>query len=164
VSVTFLETLQGADFDGGEGSPPQMDHLGIAVRSIEAARVFYEALGLRVSAIETVEHEGVRVAMLGLGASRLELLEPLTPESVIGRFLERRGEGLHHVAMRVAEIDVTFRKLLANGVRLASEAVRVGAGGHRYFFVHPSSANGVLVEVVGEASVAAKKDGLEVVR
>jgi LAO/AO transport system kinase len=129
-----------------------LDHLGIAVRSIAAARGFYELLGLAVSAEETVEHEQVRTAMLplGAGATRLELLEPTADDSTIGRFLAKRGEGLHHVALRVDRLDERFREMQAAGIRLASDRVRVGAGGHRYFFVHPASTGGVLLELVGE--------------
>ena len=126
----------------------RLDHLGIAVRSIAAARGFYEMLGLRVSHEETVEHEKVKTAMLPLGETRIELLEPTDEESVVGRFLASRGEGLHHIALHVEGIDEVFNKLKAEGVRLASDAVRIGAGGHRYFFVHPASTGGVLVELV----------------
>ncbi len=125
-----------------------IDHLGIAVSSIAAARGFYESLGIVVGAEETIEHEQVRTAMLPLGDSRLELLEAMTEDSVIGRFIARRGEGLHHVALRVDDIEEVFARLKAQGTRLASEAVRIGAGGHRYFFVHPASTGGVLLEIV----------------
>ena len=130
----------------------RLDHLGVAVRSIAAARGFYEALGLAVSHEETVEHEQVKTAMLPLGASRIELLEATEDDSTIGRFLAKRGEGLHHVAVHVEGIDAMFAKLTAEGVRLASDAVRVGAGGHRYFFVHPASTGGVLLEIVGDGT------------
>jgi LAO/AO transport system kinase len=136
----------------------RLDHLGIAVRSIAAARGFYEALGLAVSHEETVEHEKVRTAMLPLGETRIELLEPTEEESTSGRFLAKRGEGLHHIAVHVEGIDEMFSRLTAQGVRLASDAVRVGAGGHRYFFVHPASTGGVLLELVGDA-LATNKDG-----
>jgi LAO/AO transport system kinase len=128
----------------------RLDHLGVAVKSIAAARGFYEGLGLRVVGEETVEAEGVRVAMLPLGETRVELLEPMGEESVVGRFLARRGEGLHHIALRCADLDGLFARLKAQGVRLASETIRVGAGGHRYFFVHPASTGGVLVEMVAD--------------
>jgi len=127
-----------------------LDHLGIAVRSIAAARGFYELLGMTVARVETVEHERVKTAMLPLGDSRIELLEPTAEDSVIGRFLAKRGEGLHHVAVRVAGIDDRFAAMQAAGIRLASDRVRVGAGGHRYFFVHPAGTGGVLLELVGE--------------
>jgi LAO/AO transport system kinase len=126
----------------------EIDHLGIAVRSIESAKTFYELLGLRVTHEETVEHEGVKTAMLPVGASRFELLEPLGEETTIGRFLAKKGEGLHHVAVKVSGIDERFQAMQAAGVRLASDQVRVGAGGHRYFFVHPASTGGVLLELV----------------
>jgi LAO/AO transport system kinase len=132
-----------------------LDHLGIAVKSIAAARGFYESLGLTVSHEEIVEHEKVKTAMLPLGDSRIELLEATEEDSTIGRFLTKRGEGLHHIAVHMEGIDALFAQLTAQGVRLASDAVRVGAGGHRYFFVHPASTGGVLLEIVGN-SVAPK--------
>lgn len=130
----------------------RLDHLGVAVKSIAAARGFYEALGLTVSHEETVEHEKVKTAMLPLGESRIELLEATEGDSAVGRFVARRGEGLHHVAVRVDAVDAMFEKLRAQGLRLASDSVRVGVGGHRYFFVHPASTGGVLVEIVGDAA------------
>ena len=132
----------------GTGAGLRLDHLGIAVKSIDAARVFYELLGMQVTHRETVEHEQVKTAMLPLGESRFELLEPTVTDSTIGRFLAKRGEGLHHVALRVEGIDERFLQMRDAGVRLASDAVRVGAGGHRYFFVHPASTGGVLLELV----------------
>lgn len=136
------------DFVGKQGL--QLDHLGIAVKSIAAAKGFYELLGMAVTHEETVEHERVKTAMLPLGESRIELLEPTIADSTIGRFLAKRGEGLHHIAVRVAGIDARFAAMQAAGIRLASDQVRVGAGGHRYFFVHPASTGGVLLELVGE--------------
>ncbi|MFL6429441.1 MAG: methylmalonyl-CoA epimerase [Acidobacteriaceae bacterium] len=132
-----------------EASPKgtRIDHLGIAVESIAAARGFYEALGLRVTHEETVEHEGVRTAMIPLGESRVELLEPLGPETVVGRFLSKRGAGLHHVALHVDDIQAAWVELQSRGVSIASAAVQTGAGGHLYFFVHPKSTGGVLLEI-----------------
>jgi LAO/AO transport system kinase len=130
----------------------RLDHLGVAVKSIAAARGFYEALGLVVSHEETVEHERVKTAMLPLGESRIELLEATEEDSVIGKFVAKRGEGLHHVAVHVDGVDAMFARLTRDGVRLASDSVRVGAGGHRYFFVHPASTGGVLLEIVGDAA------------
>lgn len=127
---------------------PSLDHLGIAVKSIQSAKGFYEMLGMSVTHEEIVTHEGVKTAMLPMGESRLELLEPTAEETTIGKFLAKRGEGLHHVAVRVEQIDQKFAELQAAGVRLASNAVKIGAGGHRYFFVHPSGTGGVLVELV----------------
>lgn len=125
----------------------QIDHLGIAVESIDAARFFYEALGLRVTHDETIPHEQVRVAMLPTGGSRIELLEPTSPDSAVARFLQKRGPGLHHVALRVDDIAATLALLKQQGVRIISEEIQTGAGGHLYFFVHPSSAGGVLLEI-----------------
>ena len=124
-----------------------IDHLGVAVKSLTQARAFYERIGLRVVGEEVVAHEGVRVAMIPLGESRIELLEPLSPDSVIGRFLEKRGEGLHHVALHVDDLAGTVEKLKADGVRLVTDEIKVGANGHLYVFVHPVSTGGVLLEL-----------------
>jgi methylmalonyl-CoA epimerase len=130
----------------------RIDHLGIAVESIGAARGFYEALGLRVTHEETVEHEGVRVAMIPLGESRVELLEPLGPETPVGRFLSKRGAGLHHVALHVDDIESTWTELQSRGYSITSPAIQRGAGGHLYFFVHPKSTGGVLLEICQDPS------------
>jgi LAO/AO transport system kinase len=125
-----------------------IDHLGIAVKSIEAALGFYEGqLGMQVATRETVPHENVRVAMLPAGGPRIELLEPTDADSVIGRFLAKRGEGLHHVALRVPDLSAAVDRLRAAGARLLSEP-QTGAGGHRYVFVHPASTGGVLLELI----------------
>ena len=125
-----------------------IDHLGIAVKSIAAARGFYEKLGLTVSPEEVVEAEQVRLVMAQVGDSRLELLEPMSEASSMAKFLAKRGEGLHHVCLRVPDLAAVVRKLRDDGVRLVSNEIKTGAGGHKYVFVHPSSANGVLVELV----------------
>jgi len=125
----------------------RIDHLGIAVESIAAACALYEALGLRITNEETIPHEQVRVAMLPTGGSRIELLEPTSPDSAVGRFLQKRGPGLHHVALHVDDIAATLASLKQQGVRIISEEIQTGAGGHLYFFVHPSSAGGVLLEI-----------------
>ncbi len=124
-----------------------IDHLGIAVRSLAEARKFYEALGMKVLAEEVVEHEKVRVAMVPVGESRIELLEATSDDSAIARFIARRGEGLHHVALSVPDLSATVELLKRNGTRLISDEIKVGAGGHLYVFVHPSSAGGVLLEL-----------------
>jgi methylmalonyl-CoA epimerase len=124
-----------------------IDHLGIAVKSIAAARGFYEALGMQVIHEETVEHEQVRTAMIPVGESRIELLEPTAEDSPVGRFLAKRGEGLHHIALHVDDISGTLEAMKAKGVRLISEDLQIGVGGHLYFFIHPESAGGVLVEI-----------------
>jgi methylmalonyl-CoA/ethylmalonyl-CoA epimerase len=128
-----------------------IDHLGVAVRSLAEARKFYEKLGLQVMPEETVEAEKVRLAMVPVGESRIELLEPTSPESTIARFLEKRGEGLHHVALHVNDLAGTVERLKAAGTRLISDDIKIGAGGHLYVFVHPSSSGGVLLELVEDA-------------
>lgn len=128
-----------------------IDHLGIAVKSLSHARKFYEQLGLEVSGEEVVAHEKVKVAMIPVGDSRIELLEPTAPDSTIAKFLEKRGEGLHHVALHVPDLSHAVEQLKASGARLISDEIKVGAGGHLYVFVHPSSAGGVLLELVQEA-------------
>jgi methylmalonyl-CoA epimerase len=125
-----------------------IDHLGIAVRSVQAAKSIYEKLGLKPTAEETVEGEQVRVAMIPVGESRIELLEPTSDTSTVAKFLAKRGEGLHHVCLRVPDLKAAVDRLKQDGVRLVSEEIKVGAGGHRYVFVHPSSTGGVLMELV----------------
>lgn len=125
----------------------QIDHIGIATRSIAQARRLYEGLGLSVVHEETVEQEQVRAAIIPAGESRIELLEPTQDDSPVGRFLARHGEGLHHIAIQVENIALALETLRAQGVRLVSDDIRTGAGGHLYFFVHPSSAGGVLLEI-----------------
>ncbi len=124
-----------------------IDHLGIAVRSLVQARAFYEKLGLQVMAEETVEQEKVKLAMVPVGQSRIELLEPTTPDSAVARFLEKRGEGLHHIALHVDDLNQVFEHLKRAGTRFISDEIKVGAGGHLYVFVHPASAGGVLLEL-----------------
>lgn len=125
-----------------------IDHLGIAVKSLSAAKEIYEKLGLSVSPEETVEAEQVRLVMVPVGESRLELLEATTESSTIAKFIAKRGEGLHHLCMRVPDLPGAVQKLKKDGVRLVSEEIKIGAGGHRYVFVHPSSTGGVLLELV----------------
>jgi methylmalonyl-CoA/ethylmalonyl-CoA epimerase len=126
----------------------QIDHLGIAVKSLAEATKFYEQLGLKPMREETVESEQVRLAMVPVGESRIELLEPTSNDSPIAKFLAKRGEGLHHVALSVDDLSGTVERLKASGTRLISDEIKVGAGGHLYVFVHPSSAGGVLLELV----------------
>jgi methylmalonyl-CoA epimerase len=126
--------------------------LGIAVESIEEALGFYrDALGLEAVHETRVEAEKVRVAMLPAGEPRIELLEPTAADSPIARFLAKRGEGLHHVALEVDDLDAAVRRLLESGARLISEEPRIGAEGYRYVFVHPKSARGVLLELIENA-------------
>jgi methylmalonyl-CoA epimerase len=128
-----------------------IDHLGIAVKSLAAAKGIYENLGLTASAEEVIEGEQVRVAMLPVGESRLELMEATSENSAVAKFIAKRGEGLHHVCLRVPDLAAAVERLKKDGVRLVSNEIKVGAGGHRYVFVHPSSAGGVLLELVEAA-------------
>jgi len=126
----------------------QIDHIGIAVKSLTAAKRIYENLGLAVSQEETVPQEKVRLVMVPVGESRLELLEATSDDSTIAKFIAKRGEGLHHICMRVPDLAAAIAKLKQDGVRLVSEDIKTGAGGHRYVFVHPQSTGGVLLELV----------------
>ncbi len=129
----------------------RIDHLGIAVKSIEAALGFYAAqLGMQVALRDTVPQEKVKVAMLPAGGPRLELLESTEPDSVIGKYIEKRGEGLHHVALRVPDLAAAVERLTAGGARILNEPRR-GAGGHEYVFVHPASTGGVLLELIQDS-------------
>jgi methylmalonyl-CoA epimerase len=127
-----------------------IDHLGIAVKSLAQSKAFYQKLGLAVMGEETVEQEKVRLAMVPVGESRLELLEPTADDSPIAKFLAKRGEGLHHIALHVDDLETTVETLKRQGVRLINEQIQVGAGGHLYVFVHPSSTGGVLLELCEE--------------
>lgn len=129
----------------------KINHLGIATNGIEEALKFWEdALGLENVHTETVEDQKVRVAMLPLGESRIELLEPTSEDSPISKFLEKRGGGIHHIAVEVEDIEAALAKLKSEGARLIDETPRIGAEGCLVAFVHPSSANGVLLELVQE--------------
>jgi len=109
-----------------------IDHIGVAVKSLAAAKGIYEKLGLKLSPQEAVEAEQVRVVMVPLGESRIELLEPISADSVIAKFIAKRGEGLHHVSLRVPDLETAVERLKKDGVRLVSEQIKIGAGGHRY--------------------------------
>jgi methylmalonyl-CoA epimerase len=127
----------------------KINHLGIATKGIDEALKFWEnALGLENVHTETVEDQKVRVAMLPIGESRVELLEPTSDDSPISKFLEKRGGGIHHIAVEVEDIEASLERLKANGARLIDESPRVGAEGCLVAFVHPSSTNGVLLELV----------------
>jgi methylmalonyl-CoA/ethylmalonyl-CoA epimerase len=129
----------------------KINHLGIATKDISEALKFWAgALGLENVHTETVADQKVRVAMLPLGESRIELLEPTSEDSPITKFLEKRGGGIHHIAVEVEDIDAALAKLKREGARLIDEKPRIGAEGCLVAFVHPSSANGVLLELVQE--------------
>jgi methylmalonyl-CoA/ethylmalonyl-CoA epimerase len=126
----------------------RLDHIGIAVADLEAARRFYrDALGLEIEAPEEVASERVRAHFIPVGDAALELLEATAPDSPIAKYLEKRGPGLHHITLRVDDIEATLARLKARGVRLIDERPRDGAHGSRVAFIHPSSAQGVLVEL-----------------
>jgi len=126
----------------------QIDHIGIAVKSLAAAKAIYEKLGLDISPEETVPQEKVRLVMVPVAESRLELLEATSEDSAIAKFIGKRGEGLHHVCLRVPDLTTAVERLKKDGVRLVSDEIKTGAGGHKYVFVHPSSSGGVLLELV----------------
>jgi methylmalonyl-CoA/ethylmalonyl-CoA epimerase len=131
----------------------KVDHIGIATRSIEEGlAVWRDALGLEVDSSEEVTGQGVKVCMLAVGDTHVELLEPLSAETAVGKFLAKRGPGMHHIAIEVADINASLAELKNKGVRLIDETPRVGAGGCLVAFVHPSSANGVLLELVQHQS------------
>ena len=126
----------------------KIDHLGIAVRSIDEALGLYdEALGLECVHRETVVGDGVKVALVPVGESRIEVLEPVTPDTPVGRFLEKRGEGLHHICLEVDNLAETLARLKRVGRRLIDETPRIGVGKKKIAFVHPSSCHGVLLEL-----------------
>ena len=125
---------------------PKLDHIGIAVKSLDAAKV-YEALGLSIEHVETVETQKVKTAFLSVGDSHLELLEPTGPDSTVAKFIEKRGEGIHHICLRVDKIEDHLETLKAQGYRLINEAPVPGAHNCRVAFLHPSAGNGVLIEL-----------------
>lgn len=130
----------------------KINHLGIATKDISEALKFWgDALGLENVHTEFVEDQKVRIAMLPIGESRIELLEPTSEDSPISKFLEKRGGGIHHIAVEVEDIEASLAKLKFQGMRLIDESPRIGAEGCLVAFVHPSSANGVLLELVQKA-------------
>ncbi|HET7711026.1 MAG TPA: methylmalonyl-CoA epimerase [Thermoanaerobaculia bacterium] len=125
---------------------PVLDHIGIAVRSLGLTKI-YEDLGLTVDHVETVETQRVKTAFLSVGDSNLELLEPTSPDSPIAKFIEKRGEGIHHICLRVENIEEHLARLKAAGYRLINESPVPGAHGCRVAFLHPAAGNGVLIEL-----------------
>ena len=127
----------------------KIDHIGIATNGIDdAARFYLELLGLQIEHVEEVPSQKVRVAMLPLGESRVELLEPTSDDSPISKFLAKRGPGIHHIAVQVQDIRASMAELKEKGARLIDEQPRTGAGGCLVAFIHPSSTGGVLLELV----------------
>lgn len=137
-----------------ESGPPGLDHIGIAVESITEAMRFYEALGLALDGDEVVPGQGVRVGFLPVGDTRLELLEPIEPDSPIARHLDRRGPGMHHICFSVPDIRAAMERLSEAGYRLLSDEPEPGAHGCLVCFVHPKSAGGVLIELSQSPSEA----------
>ncbi|MEK7832032.1 MAG: methylmalonyl-CoA epimerase [Acidobacteriota bacterium] len=126
----------------------KIQHLGIAVGSIEEALAFWrDGLGLELKEVEVVEDQGVRVAMLPIGESRIELLEPTGEDTPVGRFIAKRGAGMHHLCVEVEDVAAKLADLKAKGVRLIDEQPRAGAGGALVAFVHPAGTGGVLIEL-----------------
>lgn len=127
----------------------RIDHVGIAVRSIDRALAIYrDALGCQPLHRGIVAHELVEIAVLAAGESRIELVQPTGGDSTIARFLDRHGEGMHHIALQVDDLDRTMSALRAAGRKLVGDGTKVGAEGYRYVFVHPRDASGVLLELV----------------
>jgi methylmalonyl-CoA/ethylmalonyl-CoA epimerase len=130
-----------------------IDHVGLAVSDLERARAIYEgAFGMSMAHRETVESQGVEAVLLEVGEGHVELLRPLGPETVVGRFIAKRGEGLHHVAYRVADIDSTLATLKEAGIELIDSEARRGIRGSRVAFLHPKATGGALTELVEPAA------------
>jgi len=125
----------------------RLDHIGIAVKSIDAAKKIYLDLGLTIEHVETVETQKVRTAFLSVGDANLELLEPSDSDSTIAKYIEKRGEGIHHLCFRVDDIEAHLARLKERGYRLINEAPVPGAHGCRVAFLHPAAGNGVLIEL-----------------
>ncbi len=128
-----------------------IDHIGVAVSDIEEAARVYKLLGLEIKNIEEVPSQKVRVAMLPLGESKVELLEPLEPDSPIQKFMDKKGSGIHHLAVAVDDVQAELEKLKKEGVRLINEEPVPGAGGALIAFVHPKETGGVLLELCQHA-------------
>ncbi|WP_404346743.1 methylmalonyl-CoA epimerase [Sutcliffiella horikoshii] len=130
-----------------------VNHIGIAVNSIETALPFYtEILGLTFEAVEHVAEQRVRVAFINAGNCKLELLEPTSPDSPVAKFIEKRGEGIHHVALSVESIEDRIQEMIEKGIPMIDKQSRVGAGGANIAFMHPKASNGVLVEFCEKAA------------
>jgi len=126
----------------------KINHIGVAVKSLEDSLPFYrDHLGMSFAGIETVDEQKVRVAMLQIGESKIELLEPTSEESPVAKFLEKNGPGIHHIAYEVEDIEAAINKLIAEGVRMIDQRPRCGAHDTRIAFLHPKSSAGVLTEL-----------------
>ncbi len=126
----------------------KIQHLGVAVSSIEDALNFWrEGMGLELGAVEVVEDQGVKVALLPIGESRIELLEPTGDETPVGKFIAKRGQGIHHICVEVDDVAAKLEELKTRGVRLIDEQPRIGAAGALVAFIHPANTGGVLIEL-----------------
>lgn len=147
VLAQYIQDL----IDPGKASieaPKKIAHIGIAVKSIDDVLSFYtDSLGLELENVENVESEGVKVAFLKIGESRIELLEPLNKSSSIQQYLDKKGEGIHHIALEVDNIDVRLKQLQSEGVKLVNDESKSGAHNSQIAFIHPKAANGVLFEL-----------------
>ncbi len=126
----------------------KIDHIGVAVKNLEnSLHLFKNILGMEYSGEEVVEEQNVKVAFLPIGESEVELLESTSPDGNIAKYIERRGEGIHHIAFEVDDLNIMLEKLQQKGVRLIDKEPRYGAGGARIAFLHPKSTNGILIEL-----------------
>ncbi|MCR4425694.1 MAG: methylmalonyl-CoA epimerase [Firmicutes bacterium] len=131
-----------------------VDHIGVAVANLdEALKVYADTLGIKLAGTETVAEQKVRVAFLPIGETEIELLESTDPEGPIAKFIEKRGEGIQHIAVRVDDIESALEEMREKGVRLIDETPRYGAGGARIAFLHPKSTGGVLIELTERKEV-----------
>ena len=127
----------------------KLDHIGLATNKVEDGLALWrDVLGLEVDATEEIAEQGVRVAMLAIGDTHVELLEPLSPESPVGKFLSKRGPGIHHIAVEVKDIHASLAEFKQRGARLIDETPRIGARGCLVAFIHPATTNGILLELV----------------
>lgn len=137
------------NIEGVGGLMENVDHIGIAVKDLDERVTYYtNVLGMKLINVEEVESEKVKVAFIDAGNTHIELLEPLTKESAIYKYLEKRGEGIHHIALAVTDIEQEMARMREEGARLLSEEPKIGAGGAKVVFIHPKSSYGVLYELV----------------
>jgi len=128
--------------------PTVVDHIGIAVKSIDEALLFWQSsLGIKCTGVEEVEEQKVKTAFLPVGDTEIELLEATSEESPVAKFIEKKGEGIHHLAIRVDNLEAALAEMKEKGIRLIDETPRYGAGGARIAFVHPKSTGGILLEL-----------------
>ncbi len=126
----------------------KIDHIGIAVKSIsEALKLYEEVLGIKCEGIEEVQEQKVKTAFLPIGDTEIELLESTAPDGPVAKFIEKRGEGIHHIALRVENVEEALKEIKERGIALIDESPRKGAGGARIAFIHPKATNGVLLEI-----------------